>query len=327
MNLLERISQFAGKTFIIWILLFGFISFIAPQGFLWIKPYVSILLGVIMFGMGMTLSMSDFKEVGKNPKSVLIGVTAHYVIMPGIAYLLAVLFHLPKELAIGVILVGCCPSGTASNVMTFLSKGDTALAVSVASISTILAPVLTPAIIYLLASSWLHVDAGKMFIDVLEVILIPIILGVIVQYFFKPQVKEAVKVMPLVSVVAIVVIVTSVVAGSHEMILKSGLLVLGVVILHNLLGFGLGFLAARLCGLSYEAQKAITFEVGMQNSGLGAALAMSHFSPAAAVPSALFSFWHNVSGPLLATFWASRQEKKLRKIEGGNVHEAIGNKL
>ncbi|MBS2970998.1 bile acid:sodium symporter family protein [Metabacillus sp. KIGAM252] len=306
MNVLNKISDFAGKTFIIWILLFGVISFTAPQGFLWIKPYVSILLGVVMFGMGMTLSIKDFQEVGRKPKSVLAGVAAHYVIMPGLAYLLVLIFKLPPELAVGVILVGCCPSGSASNVMTFLAKGDTALAVAVASVSTLLAPLLTPAIIYLLASSWIEVDAGKMFADVMLVILIPVILGILVQFFFKKQAEGAAKAMPLVSVVAITAILSTVIAASRDLIVESGWIVLLVVVLHNLAGFGLGFLAARLLGLSFEAQKAITFEVGMQNSGLGASLAISHFSPVAAVPSAIFSFWHNVSGPLLASYWAGR---------------------
>lgn len=306
---LVKVSQFFGKTFAVWVLIVAAFAFFLPGQFLWIGPYISILLGVIMFGMGMTLTVKDFGEVFRQPKSVLIGVLSQFIVMPLIAYGLAKGFNLPAEIAIGVILVGACPGGTASNVMTFLAKGNTALSVAVTSISTLLAPILTPAIIYVLASEWLEVSAASMFMSVVKIVLLPIILGLIVQFFLKEQTKKSAEVMPLVSVIAIVMIVAAVVAGSKEKIIESGLLIFAVVILHNGLGYLFGFLIAKVFKLDYSDQKAISIEVGMQNSGLGAALAAAHFSPVAAVPSAIFSFWHNISGPLLATFWARKANK------------------
>ena len=193
--------------------------------------------------------------------------------------------------------------------MTFLAKGNTALSVAVTSVSTLLAPILTPAIIYVLASEWLEVSASDMFMSVVKIVLVPIILGLIVQFFLKEQAKKSADIMPLVSVIAIVMIVMAVVAGSKEKIIESGLLIFAVVILHNGLGYLFGFLIAKMFKLNYADQKAISIEVGMQNSGLGAALAAAHFSPLAAVPSAIFSFWHNISGPLLATYWARKAKK------------------
>jgi bile acid:Na+ symporter, BASS family len=306
---LVKVSQFFGKTFAIWVLVVAALAFFLPGQFLWIGPYISILLGVIMFGMGMTLTVKDFGEVFRQPKSVLIGVASQFIVMPLLAYALAKGFNLPAEIAIGVILVGACPGGTASNVMTFLAKGNTALSVAVTSVSTLLAPILTPAIIYVLAREWLEVSAASMFTSILKIVILPIILGLIVQFFLKEQAKKSVDIMPLVSVIAIVMIVAAVVAGSKEKIIESGLLIFAVVILHNGLGYLFGFLIAKLFKLDYADQKAISIEVGMQNSGLGAALAAAHFSPIAAVPSAIFSFWHNISGPLLATYWARRGKK------------------
>ncbi|MGX9132953.1 bile acid:sodium symporter family protein [Rummeliibacillus sp. JY-2-4R] len=315
MQMLEKISKFAGNTFAIWVLLAAGLALYAPDQFAWIGPYISLLLGIVMFGMGMTLSLGDFKLVLKQPKGVFIGVLAQFIIMPSVAYLLAKVLHLPAEIAVGVILVGACPGGTASNVMTFLAKGNTALSVTITSITTLLAPILTPAIIYLLASQWLNVSASAMFFSVVKIVLIPIFLGIIVKAIFKNKTEVANGVMPLVSVVAIVAIVAAVVSGSRDKILETGLLIFAVVILHNGLGLLFGFLVAKVLKLNYEDQKAVSIEVGMQNSGLGAALALAHFSPLSAVPSAIFSVWHNISGPLLATYWGWRAERIKEKEE------------
>ncbi|API92440.1 putative sodium-dependent transporter YocS [Virgibacillus pantothenticus] len=304
-----KFSHFVGRTFAIWVLLVAVVAFLFPEQFLWIGSYISIMLGIIMFGMGMTLSVQDFREVVRQPKSVAIGVSSQFVLMPLIAYGLAKGLNLPPEIAIGVILVGACPGGTASNVMTFLAKGNTALSVAITSVSTLLAPLLTPAIIYFLAREWLEVSVSSMFMSVVKIVLLPIVLGLIVQLFLKEQAKKTVDLMPLISVVAIVLIVAAVVAGSKNKIIESGLLIFAVVILHNGLGYLIGFFVAKLFKLEFMDQKAVSIEVGMQNSGLGAALAAAHFSPLAAVPSAIFSFWHNISGPILATYWAQKPNK------------------
>ncbi|MGE4315149.1 bile acid:sodium symporter family protein [Acinetobacter sp.] len=306
-----RFTQFIQKTFALWVVLFAGIALIFPEAFVWLKAYIAWMLGIIMFGMGMTMTVDDFKGVLHSPKAVVIGVAAQFIVMPGLAYGLCQLFQLPPEIAIGVILVGCCPGGTASNVITYMAKGNTALSVACTSVSTLLAPVLTPAIFYLLASQWIEINALSMLGSILQVVLFPIILGLIVRAVLKSKVDSYIQVMPLISVVAIVAIVAAIIAGSKTQILQSGLLILGVVALHNGLGYLLGFWASRLFKLPYADCKAVAVEVGMQNSGLGVALAAVHFaaSPITAVPSAIFSLWHNISGPALASYWASRADK------------------
>ena len=303
-----RFSQWIQKTFALWVLLFAALALLAPAAFVWLKVYILWMLGIIMFGMGMTLTLNDFKGVVQQPKAVVVAVAAQFMVMPGLAYVLCQLLQLPAEIAVGVILVGCCPGGTASNVITYMAKGNTALSVACTSVSTILAPILTPAVFYLLASQWIEINALSMLGSILQVVLFPIILGLIVRSVLKQKVETYIQVMPLISVLAIVAIVAAIIAGSKTQILESGLLILAVVALHNGLGYLLGFGASRLFKLPYADSKAIAIEVGMQNSGLGVALAAVHFaaSPITAVPSAIFSLWHNISGPALATYWASK---------------------
>ncbi|BDG43612.1 MULTISPECIES: bile acid:sodium symporter family protein [Anoxybacillaceae] len=310
MKALEKFSNFVGNTFAVWVLLFAALAFYNPNAFTWIAPYIVPLLGIVMFGMGLTLSVNDFKEIFKRPTEVLIGVVAQFLIMPLVAFLLAHYLPVSREVALGIILVGCCPGGTASNVMTYLAKGDTALSVAVTSASTILAPIVTPSLILLLAGKWLSVSAASLFWSIVEVVLIPIILGLIAQALFQKQVKACIPVLPLVSVIAIVAIVAAVVGQNQQAIAKSGLAIFFIVVVHNGLGLLLGYWFAKLFRLSVPKQKAISIEVGMQNSGLGAALATAHFSPLAAVPSAIFSVWHNISGPIVATYFRKKSEKE-----------------
>ena len=300
MQAIARLSQFVGKTFALWVLLFAVLAFYAPAQFKWIGPYIVPLLGIIMFGMGLTLSRDDFREVAKRPLDVAIGVLGQFIIMPALAWVLSKALNLPPEVAVGVILVGCCPGGTASNVMTFLARGDVALSVAITSVTTLLAPLVTPALIYLLASQWLEVSAAAMFWSIVQVVVLPIALGVVAQSLLRDKVKAAVSVLPLVSVAAIV---AAVVAGNQARIATSGLMIFAVVVLHNGLGLLLGYWLAKLTGMEVSKRKALSIEVGMQNSGLGVALATAHFSPLAAVPSAIFSVWHNISGPLVATLF------------------------
>ncbi|HBR91983.1 MULTISPECIES: bile acid:sodium symporter family protein [Acinetobacter calcoaceticus/baumannii complex] len=312
MSALLRFTHFVQKTFALWVIVFAALALWQPEFFVWLKAYIPWILGIIMLGMGMTMTVDDFKGVLQSPKAVLIGVLAQFVVMPGLAFVLCKLFNLPPEIAVGVILVGCCPGGTASNVITYMAKGNVALSVACTSVSTLLAPVLTPAIFYLLASQWLKIDAASMFISILQVVLLPIVIGLILRTWLKRQVESYIQVMPLVSVIAIVAIVAAIIGGSKAAIFQSGLLILAVVVLHNGLGYLLGFTAARFFKLPYADSKAIAVEVGMQNSGLGVALAAVHFaaSPITAVPSAIFSLWHNISGPALATYWASKHKQE-----------------
>jgi BASS family bile acid:Na+ symporter len=315
MKAVEKISNFAGKTFTFWVIIVAVLAYMLPGDFKWIGKYTVPLLGIVMFGMGLTLSSADFKEVFRRPKEVAIGVVGHFIIMPLLAFLLSIGLHLPKEVAVGVILVGCCPSGTSSNVMVFLGRGNVALAVSIASVSTILAPIFTPLLILLLASKWVHVSVASLFISIVKIIIVPLILGFIIKRFFGKQAAAGSKAMPLGSVIAIVLIVSGVVAGSQAQIAKTGLLIFAVVVLHNLLGYCLGFFFSRLFGMDIAKQKAVALEVGMQNSGLGVAIASASFSPLAAVPSAIFSVWHNISGSILAFIFSKIGNEKGKENE------------
>ncbi|MFD2617027.1 bile acid:sodium symporter family protein [Terrilactibacillus laevilacticus] len=315
MQVLDRISRFIGSTFAYWVLLFAIVAFLVPAGFTWLAAYITPLLGIVMFGMGLTLSLKDFKEVFTRPKDVLIGVLFHFIIMPGIAFLLTLVFHVRPEVAVGVILVGCCPSGTSSNVMTYLAKGDTALSVAVTTVSTLLAPIVTPFLIWVLASKWVDVSFSDLFFSIVEIIFVPIILGVIVKLLLGKKIEAGIKALPIVSVIAIIAILSAVVSINQALIAKSGLIIFAMVILHNCCGLALGFFGARLLRMPEPKQKAIAIEVGLQNSALGASIATAHFSPLAAVPSAIFSIWHNISGALVAN-WFSKHTKE-------SVHESI----
>ncbi|WP_457582557.1 bile acid:sodium symporter family protein [Ensifer canadensis] len=308
MKAVASFSAFVGRTFALWVILFAVLGFVFPDIFKQVTPYIVTLLGIIMFGMGLTISLDDFKEVAKRPFEVGIGVISQFLIMPLLAVLLTAIIPMSPEVAAGVILVGCCPGGTSSNVMTYLSKGDVALSVACTSVTTLLAPIVTPFLVWTFASQYLPVDAMAMFMSIVKVVLVPLALGFLLQKLLPGLVKAAVPALPLVSVAGIVLIVAAVVGASKGAIASSGLLIFAVVVLHNGLGYLLGFFAAKAAGLSLAKRKAIAIEVGMQNSGLGAALANAYFSPVAAVPSAIFSVWHNISGALLANYFASRTE-------------------
>lgn len=311
MDGLLKFTNFVSKTFAVWVVVFALIATQFPDAFKQLVPWIPYLLGIVMLGMGLTLTFKDFGEVTKNPKAV-IGVILQYVVMPVIAFLLVQAFRLPPDLAIGVILVGCCPGGTSSNVITFLAKGNTALSVACTTLSTLLAPILTPAVFYLFASQWLQVDAGGMFVSVLKMVLLPVFIGLIIRSLFKQKVQKVSQTMPLISVIAIILIVSAVVAVSKDRIIESGLFIFFVVALHNGFGYLVGYAAAQIFRLPLHDSKAVAIEVGMQNSGLGAALAAVHFkmNPLIAVPSAIFSVWHNISGPILAMIFSRMNDDK-----------------
>ena len=313
MKSLTRFSTFIGKTFAIWVLIFAVLAFMIPNLFSWIAPYINPLLMIIMFGMGLTLTTQDFKNVLKAPFKILVVAVAQFVAMPIIAVSLVFLFNLPKEIAIGVILVGCCPGGTSSNVITYLAKGNVALSVTATSVTTLLAPIVTPALTLWLAGAYLPVSFNSLFLSIVKIVLIPIILGFAVQYFFETTTQKAVGLLPLISVVGIIGVLTAVVANNTENIIKSGLLILLVVVLHNVLGYVIGFFIGKLFRFNLADQKTTSIEVGMQNSGLAAALATTHFDPIAAVPGAIFSIWHNFSGSIVANFYSKMSEDKNKK--------------
>ena len=316
MKTLEKVSDFVGKYMALIVIAMAALSLFAPGTVSWIKTsWVNTLLGIVMFGMGLTLKPHDFAVVFQRPKDVVIGAVLQYTIMPLLAFALCHLFRLPAELAIGVILVGTCPGGTSSNVMTYLSHGDVALSVSMTAVSTLLSPLLTPALTLLYAGRTVDVNFLSMMWSVVKVVLLPIVLGFVVNHFFSRQTEKAVKALPLVSTTAIVLIIASVVSANSARIMTSGLLILAVVICHNLFGYALGYGCAKLLKLDTTKCRAISIEVGMQNSGLATSLATTHFAeyPLAAIPGAVFSVWHNISGALLAAYFNRRSAKKAAK--------------
>ncbi len=315
MKTLEKISEAFGKYMAVIVLVIAALSLFVPASTLWVQTsWVNYLLMVVMFGMGLTIKPADFAIVFTRPKDVIIGCIAQFTIMPLLAFGLSRLFNLDPALTAGVVLVGTCPGGTASNVITYFSKGDVPLSVGMTSINTLLAPFLTPAITYALLRTTVTVDVMAMFLSIVKVIIIPIGLGFIINKLFGEFTSKLVKVLPMVSTIAICLIVAAVVSHNSEKILTSGAVVLIVVILHNLLGYLCGFSIAKIFKMNVEKTKAVSIEIGMQNSGLATSLANTAFPDLAmaTVPGAVFSVWHNISGALLSGFyrrWGVNEEK------------------
>ncbi|AKE39006.1 Putative Na+-dependent transporter [Corynebacterium camporealensis] len=296
----DRAALIAALGFPVLVIIAGITGYVAPETASSFSSYVSVLLGIVMFGMGLTLRPIDFALVAKRPLPVLIGVVAQFVIMPLVALLVVTILNLPAEIAAGVILVGCAPGGTSSNVVTYLSRGDVALSVTMTSISTLLAPLLTPLLTLWLAGAYMPVDAAAMAMDVLKVVLIPVVGGLVVRMLLPKAVEKITVVLPWISVLAISAIVCIVVGGAHENIATAGALVLAAVVLHNGIGYLLGYLTGVVTGQPVPVRRTMSVEVGMQNSGLASTLATTHLNPLAALPGAIFSVWHNLSGALLA---------------------------
>ena len=274
---------------------------------------INYLLGVVMFGMGLALNLHDFKIVFSRPKDIIIGCMAQFSVMPLLAWGLAKVFQLDEALALGVILVGCCPGGTASNVITYLAKGDLALSVGMTGGSTVLAPLLTPLLTWLLAGESIQVDVAGMLLSILWVVILPIVLGLVIKSLWPKFTEKAMDYLPAFSSVAIAFTVSIVISANASKLLASGFLIILVVMCHNLCGLGLGYLIGRLTGMPEPKKRAVSIEVGMQNSGLASSLATLHFAayPMATIPGAIFSVWHNISGAIVAWLYTQKDKKGL----------------
>lgn len=312
MKTLRILSRLFSKYMAVFVIAMAALALLAPNTVSFLKTsYISTLLGIVMFGMGLTLKPEDFRVVFSRPKDLLIGTVAQFAIMPLVAFLLTKVFSLSPELSVGVILVGTCPGGTSSNVMTYLSKGDVALSVGITSVSTILAPVMTPLLTYLYAGKNVDVNMLSMFLSIIQVVILPIVFGFFINHFFPKISEKAADFLPLISTLAIVAIVGAVVSSCADKIMNCGLLIFCVVVLHNVFGYLLGYGAARMMKMSTTKCRAVSIEVGMQNSGLATSLAAVHFAqyPLATIPGAVFSVWHNISGAILANFFKARSSK------------------
>ncbi len=300
--LIHRITS----LFPLWALLFSVSAFFWPGIYVDMKPAIVPLLGVVMFGMGMTLTWSSFAEVLRRPKVIGVGVLLQFIVMPLTAWLIGTLLGLPLPLLVGLVLVGACPGGTASNVICYLARGDVALSITLTTCSTLLAALATPSLTWLYVGQQVPVPVLDMLWSVARIVLLPVSLGIVVNGLIGTRLQRVKSLFPLISVLAIVVIIAIVVALNQTRLSTIGPAVAIAVVLHNSVGLAGGYWISRLLGWDERICRTIAIEVGMQNSGLGVALAVKYFSAVAAVPGALFSIWHNISGSMLASYWSRK---------------------
>lgn len=291
------------RLFPLWAILFSLIAYYLPEVFTGLKSFIVPLLAVIMFGMGMTLTWENFKEVFETPKLILLGVFLQYLIMPLTAFVISKSFKLPKSMMTGMVLVGSSPGGTASNVICYLGNANVALSITLTLSSTLLAVILTPTFSLLFLNQIIHVPFWSMMFSVLQIVLIPVLAGTAINSFFGSKIKNVRSVFPFLSTIAIILIIAIIVALNKSKIADVTLITIFSVMLHNMTGLFFGYTIPRLLKYDKKICRTIGIEVGMQNSGLAVALAVKYFSAVAALPGAIFSIWHNLSGSILAGYW------------------------
>ncbi len=304
---MKRLCKWISDCMGVLVLVSALLALAFPEVLGYLKiSLINPLLGVIMFGMGLTLRPEDFRVVFTRPKDVIVGCLAQFTVMPLLAFALSRVFSLNEALTVGVVLVGCCPGGTASNVITYLARGDLALSVGMTATSTLLAPVLTPLLVWLLVGETVDVNVAGMLLSILWVVILPIALGLLVKRLWPRTTERATAYLPALSSVAICLIVMIVIAANAGKLLSGGWIIVLVVMLHNILGLAVGYLIGVLLKMTPAKRKAISVEVGMQNSGLASSLATLHFAayPMATIPGAVFSVWHNISGAIVARIYS-----------------------
>ena len=303
-TVLSRLTQ----LFPLWAIVISLLAWQYPELFKSYEPWIVPLLSVVMFGMGLTLHLSDFSYVLQMPRLIFAGIALQYTIMPLTAVLLSDLMGLDPVLTAGMILVGTCPGGTASNVICYLARGNVALSITLTAVSTLLAVILTPALTAELVSKTIDVPVMDMLLSILYMVIVPVSAGVLLNHVVGKILKPVRLVFPLLSVIAIVFIIAIIVSLNAQQVHQIGATVLIAVMLHNSAGLFLGYFTSRLLGYSPTECRTLAIEVGMQNSGLAVALAIKYFTATAALPGAIFSIWHNLSGSILAGFWSSRKK-------------------
>ena len=307
MSLVDVFSKFVEKYFALLAISFSIVALFYPTLFTWIRPHIPILLGVIMFGMGITLKFTDFKGVWKHKWLVVVGVIVQYTVMPLLAVVISLMLQLPKELMAGMVIVGACPSGTASNVMAYMGKANLALSVTLTLCTTLLAPLLTPFIIFICLRHSINVPFWSMVNSVFWIVLFPLVDGLVIRHLLYNRIKKIVPIFPSISIICIILIVACVVGLTNNLLLAFPIVIFIAVILHNAGGLTLGYYIAKLLKADEREARTLAFEIGLQNSGLGVSLATQFFTSVAALPSTIFSVWHNLSGILLAKYWASKK--------------------
>lgn len=313
MNGIKKVSEWVNKNLPYLVLLISAIGFLVPGSLTWASAKTTLLLQIIMFGMGLTLSASDFIMVFKKPWQVLFVEIIQFGWMPLAAFLLTKLFGLEAGIAVGVILVGCCPGGTASNVMTYIAGGDVPLSVTCTSVSTILAPFLTPVLVKLYAGSIVNVPLYTMFISIVKVVLIPIVGGIVLNALLHKYLENVKVILPPISAIAVLLVLGGTVAVNHDNIISSGLLIFVVCLLHNASGLAVGHFLAGVLKMGKPQQRACAIEIGMQNAGLASSLALANFEPISALAGAAFGIWHNFTGALYARLCTGADAKAAKE--------------
>ena len=306
LSVLRRLSVVLTRFMGVIIIAFSALALWQPWIFSWVAPHISAMLGIIMLGMGMTLHWQDFSHVLRHPRDLGLGLVVQFGCMPLLAFALCHVFALPPELAMGMILVGTAPGGTASNVLTFIARGDVAFSVAMTAAATLGSLLLTPPLTWLLGGVWVPVDMGGLFWSIVKIVLVPVLLGLLLHHFQRGLVDRLMPFLPLASALVITLVIAGIIAVNAQNILSAGPAIFAAVIAHNLLGLAVGWFAACRLRFAPPRRRALAIEIGTQNSGLATALALAHFTPAAAIAGALFSVWQNISGALLSNFWATR---------------------
>tara|TARA_B110000879_G_scaffold69485_1_gene97132 strand:+ start:536 stop:1492 length:957 start_codon:yes stop_codon:yes gene_type:complete len=295
------------RLFPLWALLISLLAFFLNAPFAALSTVIVPLLATVMFMMGLTLTKADIERIVKDPKPILVGVILQFVLMPVLALTFSKMFQLSNQLTIGMVLVGSCAGGTASNVVCYLAKGDVALSISMTMVSTLVGVIATPLLCAFYLSETVSVDRLALLFSLVQIVFIPVVLGFACKSFLNDLANRVETLIPTLSVLLILLIIAIVVALNADRLLDVGLITLIAVILHNLSGLAGGYTISRLIGLDIKQSQTVAIEVGMQNSGLGVALATEFFSATAALPGALFSVWHNISGSLLASVWSNKR--------------------
>ena len=300
---MNKFINLATNLFPLWVIVFSIWAYFDSQTWTALQTFVIPLLSIVMFSMGLTLKTKDFYRIFKNFKIILLGIFLQFLLMPGIGYFLISIFDLETVIAIGILLVGTAPGGTASNVICYLAKGDIALSISLTTCSTFLAVFFMPTLFWLYTGTDIDVPILQMMLSIFKIIILPVTLGVILNSLnlkFLNKIKNA---LPLIAITAIVIIIATIIGSSSDQILIYGWLILLIVIFHNLLGFIFGYYSCYLLNLDKKTSRTIAIEVAMQNSGLATAQAIKYFGVISAIPAAFYSVWHNISGSLIASFW------------------------
>lgn len=296
------------SLFPLWAILASVFAYFVPSAVVEHKSLIVPLLMIIMFCMGVTLTIKDFTRAIKRPRVIALTILLQFLLMPAIAFVIAKLLNFPIDLVVGMVLVGAVSGGTASNVMVYLAKADVALSITMTAISTLLSVIVTPFIVELYVGTKVPVNAMAMLMSIFKIVFIPVVLGMVINLAAHKLIDKTKDIFALFSIAAIVFIIAIVVGLNQERIATVGLTVMFGVILHNLLGMASGYYVAKLLGHDKTICRTVAIEVGMQNSGLAVALATKHFAALSALPGALFSVWHNISGSIVAGYWSKKQQ-------------------